>query len=283
MTIKIVTDSTCDLPPDMAAAHGITVLPMYINIGDRGYLDGVELTRAEFYERLPSYQPPPTTASAGPEHFRQAYEALAAEGATEILSIHVAASLSTVCNAATAAARETQSTRVTVFDSQQVSLGLGFLAVTAARAAAAGRSLAEVLAALNDQIKRTHIFAALDTLEYLRRSGRVNSLVASLGSLLQIKPLLHVYAGVVTSERIRTRAQAIQRLIGLLGEQAPLEYLAVLHTRARDRAEAWLTQVRTLLPPGDIPIVEVTPTIGSHIGPSVLGFACVRAPEAARP
>jgi DegV family protein with EDD domain len=277
MTIRIVTDSTCDLPADLAAAHGITVLPMYINIGDRSYLDGVELTRAEFYERLPGYNPPPTTASAGPEHFRQAYERLAAQGASEILSIHVAASFSAVCNAATAAAREVQGLRVTVFDSQQVSLGLGFLAVTAARALAAGQPLADVLAALSDQIKRTYIFAALDTLEFLRRSGRVNDLVARLGGLLQIKPLLKVYQGVISSERVRTRSQAVQRVVGWLAEQAPLEHLAVLHTRARERADELLGQVRHLVPPGDVLIVEVTPTIGTHVGPDCLGFACVRA------
>jgi fatty acid-binding protein DegV len=111
----------------------------------------------------------------------------------------------------------------------------------------------------------------------LRRSGRVNSLVAGLGTLLQIKPIVKVYQGVVDSERVRTRAQAAQRLVSWLNEQGPLEHAAILHTRARDRAEALLAEVRAWLPPGEIPIVEVTPTIGTHIGPNALGFACVRA------
>ena len=104
MTVRVVTDSTCDLPPALAAAHGIEVIPVYISVGERGYLDGVDLTRTEFYARLPAYDPPPTTASPGPEPFRQTYATLAADGADEVISIHVAANLSTVCNVATAAA-----------------------------------------------------------------------------------------------------------------------------------------------------------------------------------
>ncbi len=277
MTVRVVTDSTCDLTPDLAASAGIMVIPVYINLGDRSYLDGVDLTRTEFYARLPDFDPPPTTASPGPEPFRQTYEALAAEGADEIVSIHVAASLSTVCNVATAAARETQGARVTVVDSQQVSLGTGFLALTAARLAAAGRTAAEIVAALPDQIRRTRIFAALDTLEYLRRSGRVSALVAGLGSLLQIKPVLTVAEGVIRSDRVRTRSQAVQRILDLLGARGPLSHLAVLHTGARARAEALLAQVRHLAPPGEIPLVEVTPAIGAHVGPEGLGLACVQA------
>lgn len=278
MTLRIVTDSTCDLPRALAAAHGITVLPMYINRGNESYLDDAGFSRTQFYTQLASYNPMPTTAAAGPEHFRRAYEALAAEGATEILSLHVASSLSAVVNAANIAAKETRGVRVTVLDSRQVSLGLGFLALAAAEAAASGRTLAEIVDRLQGQITRTYVFAALDTLEFLRRSGRVNKLVASLSSLLQIKPILKVYDGAVMSERARTHSQAVQRLRELLSECAPLERAAVLYTGLPERAEELLAQVQPLLPAGEVLRVEATPVIGTHIGPGAMGLACVMAP-----
>jgi DegV family protein with EDD domain len=169
---------------------------------------------------------------------------------------------------------------VTVFDSRQLSLGTGFLVQTAAKAAAEGRSMDEILALLDEQISRTHVFAALDTLEYLRRSGRMSWAVAGLGSLLQVKPLLKMYDGDPTSERVRTTNGATERLIELLSELAPFERVALIHTHATDRAEALRERVLQLLPAGDIPSVDITPVIGAHIGPGAVGFACVR--ESAR-
>jgi len=275
LSIRVVTDSTCDLPQAVVTEYGVTVLPMYINIGSRGYLDGVELTRKEFYERLPEFDPPPTTGTPGSETFRRAYESLAAEGATEILSIHISVSLSAVVNVAKLAAADTQSVPITVFDSRQLSLGTGFLVETAARSAKEGRSMTEIVSLLEDQIARTHVCAALDTLEFLRRSGRMNRVVARLGSLLQVKPLLKMYDGDPTSERIRTRGQALGRLVDLLAERAPLERLALLHTHAPDSAEAFRQRIAHLLPRGEVPSVDITPVIGSHIGPGAVGFACV--------
>ena len=127
MSIRIVTDSTCDLPEEIIAEYGITVIPLYINIGDDGYLDGVDITRQEFYEGLADYDPLPTTATPGIDAFRSIYDKLAEEGATQILSIHISISLSATVDVARAAARETTSVPVTVFDSQQLSLGTGFL------------------------------------------------------------------------------------------------------------------------------------------------------------
>lgn len=281
MTIRVVTDSAGDLPPTIAAEHDITVVPAYISAGDREYHDGVDITREEFYERLPGFNPPPSTAAPGPELFRQTYTRLAGEGATEILSVHIAGNLSTMVNSAVAGAREAP-VPVTVFDTQQVSMGAGFMAWTAAQAARAGWEMGRIVEQLRAQVPRTFLYAALDTLEYLRRSGRVNVLAAGLGSLLQIKPLVTVHLGQLTTERVRTRSQAIRRLVNLLYSRLPLEKVAVMHTRARERAEELLTEVRHLLPPGDIPIVEATPAIGVHAGPGALGFVCVTASEAAR-
>jgi len=136
LSIRIVTDSTCDLPEATTNEYGITVVPLYVNIGSRSYLDGVDLSREEFYERLPDYDPPPTTAAPGPERFRRIYEGLAANGATEILSIHISISLSAVVDSARSGAQQTKAVPVTVFDSRQLSLGTGFLVAAAAQAAA---------------------------------------------------------------------------------------------------------------------------------------------------
>ena len=277
MPVRIVTDSTCDLPEDVIHRYDIRVVPLYIHAAGESYLDGVDLTRKEFYQRLPQYDPAPTTAAPGLDAFRQIYEELSQEGASEILSIHISKSLSAILEVATLAAKETTSIPVSVLDSQQLSLGTGFLVETAAKLAEQGTSLPEILATLEDQIARTHVFAALDTMEFLRRSGRVNSLVAGFGSLLQIKPLLKMHQGIPTSERVRTSNGAFNRIIDLLLERAPLERVALVHTHAHDQAYKLLEQVEHVLPTGEIPSVDITPVIGAHIGPGAVGFACVSA------
>ena len=278
MSIRIVTDSTCDLPPELIRKHAITVIPMYINVGLQEYRDGIDISRQEFYTRLPTFKPAATTAVTSPEVFRLTYEQLATEGATEILSIHISTRLSSVVGVASQAVRESTSVPVTVFDSRQLSLGTGFQVLAAAQAAEEGHSMSEILSILEAQIARTHVFAALDTLEFLRRSGRMNFAVAFLGTLLQIKPFLKMYDGNPTAERIRTRNGAVKRLIELLVEAGPLEKVALLHSRAEDRAQALLQQVKHLLPAGDILVEEINPVLGAHIGPGVLGFACISKP-----
>ena len=277
MTIRIVADSTCDLPAEMVEKHNIKLVPLYINVGEQEYRDGIDLTRQEFYKRLPDLRPAPTTAAPGPDVFRQIYEELAAEGATEILSIHVSVKLSATVTIAAQAAKETTVVPVTVFDSRQLSLGTGFEVLAAAQAAAEGRSMQEILSMLEEQISRTYVFAALDTLEFLRRSGRMNFAISFLGTLLQIKPFMKMYDGNPTAERIRTRNAAVKRLVELLKEIGPLEKVALLHSRAEDRARSLLQEVKNLLPDKNtnIMIEEITPVIGAHVGPGVLGFACI--------
>jgi DegV family protein with EDD domain len=275
MTIRIVTDSTCDLPQEIIRQYGIAVVPLYIHAGGRAYQDGVDLSRREFYERLPSFQPSPTTAVPSPDVFRQVYEHLAAEGASEVLSIHISVKLSAMVEIAREAAKETTSIPVTVFDSRQLSLGMGFEVLTAAQAAVEGRSMREILGMLEEQIARTHVFAALDTLEFLRRSGRMNFAVAALGTLLKIKPFLKMYDGNPTAERVRTRTGAMKRLIELLFKFGPFEKAAILHSAAAERARELLDEVRNLLPAGEVWMEEINPVIGAHIGPGVIGFACI--------
>jgi DegV family protein with EDD domain len=275
MTVRIVTDSTCDLPGEIVTGLGIRVMPLYIHVGNRDYLDGIDITREEFYSRLPTYPVQPTTAVPSPQKFCAMYDALADEDATEILSIHISDSLSAILNVAKTAAAETSSVPVTVFDSRQLSLGTGFLVHKAAELARAGFAVKKILPHLEEQIKRTHVWAALNTLHYLRRSGRMNGVVSTIGEMLQIKPLLKMYDGVSGVERLRTRKNAIARLVDMLHTYSPFEKIAFLHTDALEQTRALLEEVRELLPSGETWLEVINPVLGAHIGSGVVGFACV--------
>jgi DegV family protein with EDD domain len=278
VAVKIVTDSNCDLPADLIDRYGITVVPLYINIGKKSYLDGVEMTHEQFYEGLPHFESHPTTSVPGPGQLVRVYEELAQAGATEIVSIHIGGALSAMVAVARLAAEEVKSVPVTVFDSGQLTLGTGLLAVTAARAAVEGQPLSDIMAALEDQASRTHCIAALDTLEYLRRSGRLSRFQSSLGSVLQIKPILRMHSGEFDMERVRTRNGASARLLELLTPLAPFERLTLVHTHAPDKAQLLRQKASTLFPDGKEPMVaEVTPLIGTHIGPGAAGFVAIQA------
>jgi DegV family protein with EDD domain len=281
MTVRIVTDSTCDLPAKIIARYGIHVIPLYINVGSQGYLDGIDLSREEFYTRLPSFPTHPTTAVPSTERFVAAYNTLADEGANEVLSIHISAALSGVVDVASIAAGETTSTHVTVFDSRQLSLGTGFLVETAAKMAEAGCTVDEIVQALNDQARRTQVFAALDTLEFLKRSGRMNRYVAGLASLLQIRPILTMQDGKPGTERVRTRDRALKRVVELLALAGPEERIALVHSHASQEMLAELRALAAhLLPQEPILSADITPVIGAHIGPGAVGFAIVQASSA---
>jgi DegV family protein with EDD domain len=280
VSIRIVTDSNCDLPQAMVDEFGITVVPMYINIGTESYLDGVEMSRQEFYEGLPHFDTHPMTSVPGPGVFVETFETLAAEGATEILSIHIASSLSAMASSARLAAEQWDKLPVKVFDSGNLTLGTGLQAVAAAKAAAGGRSMAEIMALLEDLASRTYCFAALDTVEFLRRSGRLTRFQWALASVLQIKPLLKMNDGEYDMERVRTRKAALARVVHLLGGLGPLEELALVHTHAPEEAEALGREASYLDPEGALSLsVEVTPVIGTHIGPGAVGFVAIKARE----
>ena len=277
MPVRIVTDSTCDLPAETIARYGIRVVPLFINVGEQGFLDGIDITREEFYKRLPTFPVHPTTAVPSPLKFRALYDSLVDEGATHVLSIHISVSLSAVVNVARVAAQETTTVPVTVFDSQQLSLGTGFLVETAAKMAAAGCPITEILAALNDQTKRSHVFAALDTLEFLKRSGRMNKYMAGIGALLQLKPILTMHNGKPATEQVRTRARATQRLLEMLEELGPLKRLAIVHTHAPERVAELRSLSAHLFPADDILAADITPVVGSHLGPGAFGFVVLSA------
>jgi DegV family protein with EDD domain len=216
MSIAIVTDSTCDLPQHVIQNVGINVIPLFINIGDKGYLDGVDITRKDFYINLPSYTTHPTTGTPGMDAFKNTYQTLADQGFTEILSIHISEKLSATVNVARNAAQEFKQIPVTVRDAGQLSLGTGLQVEHAARMAAEGKSMKEIEAALDDLKSRTFVAARLDTLEFLRRSGRMNAFLAGIGSLLQLKPILTMQNGLPGSERVRTSHKAEARLLKML-------------------------------------------------------------------
>jgi len=278
MAIRIVTDSNCDLPADLIEQYGIVVIPMYINIGAESYLDGVEMSREEFYEGLPHFDTHPMTSVPGPGAFIETFETLASEGATEILSVHIASSLSAMANSARLAAEQWDKLPVTVFDSGNLTLGTGLQAIAAAKAAAKGHSMAKIVDELEDLSARTYCFAALDTVEFLRRSGRLTRFQWGLASVLQIKPLLKMNHGDYEMERVRTRRAALARVVELLGELGMLEELALVHTHAPEEAKKLADQASHLIPGGATSLsAEVTPVIGTHIGPGAVGFIAIQA------
>ncbi|NMC52998.1 MAG: DegV family protein [Chloroflexi bacterium] len=276
MTIKIVADSCCDIPSEIAAQLGITIVPLFINIGQQSFKDGVTISREEFYRGLPYFPTHPTTATPGPDAFKQAYEQLAQQGADEILSIHISHKLSNTVDSARIAAAETTSVPVTVLDSRQLSLGFGFVVMAAAEAAAQGKPMEEVLQAAEDRIQCTYTFAVLDTIEFLRRSGRMNLAVASIASLLRIKPLLKMYNGETEAERVRTFSRGMDRLVELVAHNAPLQVLSLVHTNAPEAAQKLRQRALHLFPDHHEPLsVNVTPVLGAHLGPGAVGFVCV--------
>ncbi len=275
MPIKIVTDSACDLPKELIQLYQINVVPLYINIGNKSYLDGVEMDHETFYNGLETFPHHPQTAAPGPDTFEKIYNLTSNEGNDEILSIHVSGSLSATITSAQKAARQAKA-NVIVHDSGQLGLGAGLQVLLAAKAAAAGAGMQEVIAQIRDLGRRTHVFAVLDTLKYLQRSGRMNMAMAGVGSLLRIKPLMKMHEGIPSSEKISTHYRAMQRLIELTEKVGDLEELHYLHTQALGAAKSFYEKTKAMVPPNTSPIFQsITPVLGAHVGPNVLGVVCV--------
>lgn len=274
--IKIVTDSACDVPEDVAHALDITVVPVFINIGDKSYIDGVEMTRAQFYEQLNRFPQPPATAAPSAGAFTETYNDLAANGATHIISIHVSAALSNTYNAARLGANAAQGVDVRLVDSQQVTAAAGLLVISAAEAVADGRSLDDVMQLLNQNIPNGRIFGIIDNLESLRRSGRVSWAQFGFGTLLQIKPIMMIAKGEIeVIGRTRTMKKALPHALDLVEQFAPFERIAVLHANAPDLAEALRAQTESRFRLTDIPIMEIGPAVGTHMGAGAVGFGTI--------
>ncbi len=277
MKIGIVTDSTSDIPAYLVAEHNIQVVPTILILEGKEYADGIGITREEFYNRLPSLRTPPTTAAPSIGDFTTPYETLLAQGCDHIISIHAASQLTNIVNVARQAAKEFPD-KVTCIDSGSLSLGLGFQVLVAAEESETDLIL--VLDAIASTRKRLQVSAALDTMEYLKRSGRVPGAVATLGGLLSIKPMIELIDGEVKPiGAVRTTKQADERILNFLLGLGDLERLAILHTNAEPRARQLLNELMNRARksiPRDILFVNVTAVIGTHLGPNGLGFAAVR-------
>lgn len=274
MKIGFVTDSTSDIPAALAEQYGIEIVPAMVSINGKDYLDGREISREEFYTRLPGLPKMPTTSAPSVGSFQQRYEKLLKTGVDSILSIHAPNRLSGIFNAARLAAQPFGE-RIKVLDSGQISLGLGYQVILAAEAVAQGAIQDEVVTLVESVKKRVRVTALLDTIDYVRRSGRVSWAAAMIGGVFRLHPLIELRHGVVHRlGLVRTRLQGIKRLVETLDSWGALERLAVLHTNAESAARQLMEEVKSKV---DVPpmLVNVTTAIGVHVGPYGLGFAVV--------
>ena len=274
MRIAFVTDSTADIPQELALAYSIAVVPTILVLNGQNTEDGSGIGRNEFYDLLPTLKTLPTTASPSAGRYMQAYEHLLTNGYEHVVSVHLSSVLSGAINAARTGAQRFDG-RVHHVDSKQLSMGIGYQVLAGAEAAQHGASLAEVLQVIAETQARVRVFAMLNTLEYVRRSGRINWAEASVGELLQFKPFLTLRDGAACRYgESRTRSRGIQRLHKILRDLGPLEHLAILHTNpdtdARQMAVEFAAQ--SSHPPI---VIQATPIIGTHLGPNGLGFAAV--------
>jgi DegV family protein with EDD domain len=274
VSIRIVTDSSCDLPDAVVAEHGVRVVPLSIRFGDEEFIDREELSTAEFWARCARQDMLPETAAPAPGQFEQAYRELLADGATGIVVVALSGALSATMQSAELAARSVgDDVPVRVVDSRSVSLGLGTIVLACARLAAEGGSLDEVEALAIDRAAHTRVFGALDTLENLKKGGRIGNAKALLATALAIKPIIEVVDGAVEQGgKQRTRAKALKFLVDKVASyEGRISDLAVLHADCSDVDEF----VAMLRPhhDGEIMIGEIGPVIGTHAGRGTIGVA----------
>lgn len=276
MTVRIVTDSTCDLPADEAERHGITVVPLSVFFGDEGLLDGVDITAADFYDRMTAYKGLPRTSQPSVELFQDAYRSLAGDG-VEIVSIHVSSKLSGTLNAASVAREVVKDeVHVDLIDSYNVSLGLGLIVLEAARAAQAGATVPEVVATARRAMDRVSVHVVVDTLEYLQKGGRIGRARSFLGSVLSIKPIIRVEDGEVAPfERVRTRSKAVERMFELASNMPRAKEMFIGCSGDDTDALALIERLRPLLPHTDLKLGYLGPVVGVYTGPNALGIAAL--------
>jgi DegV family protein with EDD domain len=279
--LAIVTDSTADIPPAIAAQYHIHLVPNYVIINGQSLEDGKGISRQEFYERLPQMKPLPTTSTASSGDYEQVYEGLLKNGFKNVLSIHCSSYLSGIYNAARLAS-EAFDNQVYVFDSHFLTLGLGFQVLAAAELAFV-YPVERILELLIEIRKRARVIAMLDTLEYVRRSGRVSWARARIGGLLRIKPFVELREGQVFSlGEARTRRKGIERLMEFARKLGPLERLAILHTNAESDARKFLNELAPQIPTEPL-VVNVNTIIGTHVGPNGLGIAALVKAKSSQP
>lgn len=273
--IHIVTDSTCDIPPEMLSHMAVTVVPTFVNYGGNSYPDdNVQLDREDFYRRLPTLRPLPTTAAMSPNMAEDAIMA-AVKSSDHVIICTVSTKLSGVYNVMRVAAQNLPPEKYTLVDSQSVAMGLGWQVIIGAETAAETGSVEATLDAMARVRKAVRVYCALTTLEYLHKGGRVSWAQAGIGALLQIKPILLVEDGEVKSyAKVRTFSRAIDEVVRVASEYKPLDRIAIIYASDVDAAYALRDRLKDILPAGDKTIISrITPSVGVHTGPSGLGIA----------
>ena len=276
MAVRIVTDSAADLPADEVAALGVEVVPLSIRFGTDEYTDGVDLSVAEFYEKLASTHALPETAAPAPGAFEAAFRRQAEAGADAVVCVNLSEGLSATIQSARNAAKVLEGELpVRVIDSTSITSGLGTQVRLASEAAAGGASLDEVVALVESLAGRTHVLGALDTLDNLKKGGRIGGAQALLGSLLSIKPLLDISTGeVAEAGKARTRRKALEWLRDQVFALPEAEHLTVAHGMAPD-LDDMLALLAPRYPADSIRVTTIGPTIGTHGGPRVMGVTWV--------
>jgi len=273
--VAIVTDSASDLDPKRAAGRGIAIVPLAVSFGAEQFKAGVDLSTEAFWSRMTAPDAPfPKTAASSPGDFQAVYERMFAEGADAIVSIHVAGTLSGTIKSAEIARGLLAGRDIQIVDSTSASMGEGLLAELALDLAARGVSAAEIARILTERTADLNVFVALDTLEYLKRGGRISGTQAAIGTLLSVKPIITIKDGAVeTADRVRTRSKARERVIEMLTER-PVERLAILSTPPSE-PESFRAEVIARMPggidPATVTIQVVGPSVGPHLGPGCLG------------
>lgn len=280
--VAILTDSASDLDPAEAAASGIRVVPLLVSFGSETFKAGVELSIPEFWKRMVAPDAPfPTTAASSPGEFKQAYEAAFADGVDAIVSIHVGNTLSGTIKSAQIARDMLPDREIHIVDSQSVSMAEGLLCRIGVEMAADGRSAAEIAETLERRAMDITIYVALETLEYMRKGGRISGAQAAIGTLLSVKPIIILKRGEVgTADRVRTRSKARERLLELITE-GEIERLSILHTVAPDVEEFRAEVLRRVpgLDPRAVTVELVGASVGPHLGPGCVGAAILYRPS----
>lgn len=279
----IVTDSTADLTPEMAAAAGVRVVPLYVRFGAEEFQAGVDLSTEQFWSRLLAPDAViPSTAAPSPGTFKEAFEACFAEGADAIVCPLIGSKLSATLQSATLAAGLLPDREIHLIDTGSTSMSTGIPALLAAEMAATGATPAEIADGVRDRLPDIDLFVAVDTLVYLKKGGRLSPAQAAIGTLLSFKPIITVRDGtVVSAERQRTRSKARERVIELVTEK-PLERIAVLHTptSTREEVEAFRDRLIAGVPggidPASVSIGLLGASTGPHLGPGLMGAAFLR-------
>jgi DegV family protein with EDD domain len=274
--VSVVTDSTAGMPADLAAQNGVHVIPLWVHFEKEGYRDGVDLTTEQFYPMLSKARNLPTTSQPSVGEFLEVYRSLASQ-AEAIVSIHISSELSGTVASALAAREMLHDVPVHVVDSRSAAMGLGMIALAAARAAAEGHNAEEVAAAAEQLVPRTNVIFVVDTLEYLHKGGRIGGAAALLGSLIQIKPILHLDKGRIEAlDKVRSRQKAMDRLMEIVAEHAGGAgslHASVIHAQATAEAEALRDRVSGAFRFAELHIAGVSPAIGTHVGPGTVGIA----------